>query len=139
MQMKSLDYFYQAGSLLLSVGLDLDDLGEYDDRTQRWLEAATNLKNPRTKTFYTSNEVDRIVAARMYFKQFRKLSGFYDEGTTRERNRGLDEKHLEQERKLAALGFSMREIEKIMHIDRGTIRKHGYLQWQKAGKIRDEK
>lgn len=80
-----------------------------------------------------------IVVARMYFKQFRKLSAFYNEGITRERNRGLDEKHLEQERKLAALGFSMREIEKIMHIDRGTIRRHGYSEWQKVGKIRDEK
>jgi hypothetical protein len=138
-QMKSLDYFHQAESVLLGIGLDLDDLGEYDDRTQRWLEAATNLKNPRTKTFYTSNEIEMIVVARMYFKQFRKLSAFYNEGITRERNRGLDEKHLEQERKLAALGFSMREIEKIMHIDRGTIRRHGYSEWQKVGKIRDEK
>ena len=42
--MKSLDYFRQAESVLLTIGLDLDDLGEYDDRTQRWLEAATNLK-----------------------------------------------------------------------------------------------
>lgn len=139
MQMKSLDYFHQAESVLLGIGLDLDDLGEYDDRTQRWLEAATNLKNPRTKAFYTSNEIEMIVVARMYFKQFRKLSAFYNEGITRERNRGLDEKHLEQERKLAALGFSMREIEKIMHIDRGTIRRHGYSEWQKVGKIRDEK
>lgn len=137
--MKSLDYFHHAESVLLGIGLDLDDLGEYDDRTQRWLEAATNLKNPRTKTFYTSNEIEMIVVARMYFKQFRKLSAFYNEGITRERNRGLDEKHLEQERKLAALGFSMREIEKIMHIDRGTIRRHGYSEWQKVGKIRDEK
>lgn len=139
MQMKSLDYFHQAESVLLGIGLDLDDLGEYDDRTKRWLEAATNLKNPRTKTFYTSNEIEMIVVARMYFKQFRKLSAFYNEGITRERNRGLDEKHLEQERKLAALGFSMREIEKIMHVDRGTIRRHGYSEWHKVGKIRDEK
>ncbi len=136
--MKSLDYFRQAESVLLTLGLDLDDLGEYDARTQRWLEAATNLKNPRTKTFYAPNEIEIIVAARMYFKQFRKLSGFYNEGNTRERNRGLELKHLEQERKLAALGFSMREIEKVMHIDRGTIRRHGYSQWEKAGKVMDE-
>lgn len=136
--MKSLEYFRQAKAVLQTAGLDLDDLGDYDERTQRWLQAAIDLINPRTNKFYSSSEMEVIVAARMYFKQFRKMSGFYEGVQAYGKEQLLDEKRLKQEKKLAALGYSMREIEKIMHVSRETIRGHGYSSWGKAGELKDE-
>ncbi|MEY8514897.1 hypothetical protein [Lactococcus taiwanensis] len=136
--MKSLDYFRQAEALLLKAGLNLDDLGDYDERTQRWLDTATHLKNPRTNSFYSQDEIEIIIAARMYFKQFRKLSGFYNGFSGHQRNKKLEKKRLEQEQKLAALGFSMHEIGKILHIGKETVRRHGYSQWKKEGELIDE-
>lgn len=79
--MKSLDYFRQAESVLLTIGLDLDDLGEYDDRTQRWLEAATNLKNPRTKTFMLLMKLKLLLQLECTSNNFANSVDFTMKGT----------------------------------------------------------
>lgn len=142
--MKSFEYFKQAQAVLRNVALDIDDLGDYDGTTQRWVEAAAKLKNPRTQQNYSPKELDSIVAARMYFKEFRKLSGFEEkiEETDSSHNGGknlvLNRKRIEQEKKLAALGFSEVKISKILHIHQTVISRHGFSKWKKSGELKDE-
>lgn len=131
----SLGYYYQARRILTSKGLTIEDLGDYDSRLRQFIQPVASLINPRTNQPFSVSEVETLKVARMHYLEFKKRSG--DHNDFFERKKVNHEKRIEIERKLAAMGYTIKDISKKVHVSERQIRRDGYQDWLKHGNLKD--
>jgi len=127
----SFNYFEMATKTLAKSKLSLDDLGEYSGRLSEFTLPVTELINPKTGRHYKEKERLSIRLARQYFREGR-IRGGWDEAEL-ERKKHLNNKQVEQEKKLAALGYNALEIAEKLGISKSKVYKDGFREWDKHG------